>query len=78
MNISEIEFDGSKIPAFAKGKSLNQIAIAVGISRQFMGDIVKGGSKPSTDVALRIAGVLGCSVNDLSNEKKLQKLSATT
>lgn len=78
MNISELEFDGSKIPSFANGKSLNKIALAAGISRQFMGDIVRGASKPSTDVALRIAGVLGCTVNDLSNEKNLTNMSATT
>jgi transcriptional regulator with XRE-family HTH domain len=77
MNISDIEFDGTKIPALAKGKSLNQIAIAVGISRQFMGEIARGVSKPSTDVALRIARVLECSVNDFSNEKNLSDMSAT-
>ena len=78
MNITDIEFDGSRIPNFAKGKSLNQIALSVGISRQFMGEIVKGGSKPSSDVALRIAAALGCSVDDFSNKKNLKNLSATT
>jgi len=74
----QIEFDGSKIKVLAKGRSLNQIALSVGISRQFMGEIVRGVSKPSIDVALRIAHVLGCSVDDLSSEKNLQNMFATT
>lgn len=76
-SVTSLEFDGSKIPNFANGRSLNQIALAVGISRQFMGEIVRGVSKPSSDVALRIAHVLECSVNDFSNEKNLRNLSAT-
>ena len=76
MNVNEIEFKGSRILEFTNGRSLNQIALAAGITRQFLTDIVKGRSKPSSDVALRLASVLGCSVHQLSNEKNLRNVSA--
>jgi molybdate-binding protein/DNA-binding XRE family transcriptional regulator len=53
----------------AKGLSQGQLADAVGVKRQAVYDIESGRYLPNTGVAIRMAKILGCTVETLFNEE---------
>lgn len=54
------------------GLSQSELALAVGISRQSVMAIESGRQRPSVDIALRIADILGCGVADLFGQAEPQ------
>lgn len=67
---------GSNIKKYRKLKSLTQKELAekVSISRSFMSQIEKGISNPSDENLIKIADVLGVTVNELEKEKSLSPI----
>lgn len=55
----------------AKGLTMKELGEAVGVSESMIGMIETDNRKPSFEVMLKIAEELGCSVDDLVNDKEI-------
>lgn len=64
-------FNGAKILELNPTINLAKLARRLEITRQTMHGIVQRKHNPSVNLALRIASELGCTVEDLSEQKNL-------
>lgn len=67
-NVQELKFDASRIAAARGGRSLQEIAEQVGISRQALWQIETGRNMPSADVLVRLCSVLDLEIRDLTGD----------
>lgn len=64
--VENLEFDGIKLKDARQGKSMSEVASAVGISRQALMQIEQGVTKPSADTLVKLCAVLNISISDLT------------
>ncbi len=64
--VVNLEFDGVKLKEARQGKSMSEIAAAIGVSRQALMQIEQGTTKPSADTLVKLCAVLNVSISDLT------------